>query len=51
MKKLVVLILLLASTQALAKEEDYGGGVRKVTYVDPDGNEVAFGGAPAEQPR
>lgn len=30
-----------------ATEEDYGNGVRKVTYVDPDGNEVAFGGAPS----
>ncbi len=26
--------------------DTYGNGVRKVTYVDPDGNEVAFGGLP-----
>ena len=26
--------------------EEYANGVRKVTYRDPDGNEVAFGGAP-----
>jgi hypothetical protein len=26
--------------------ETYGNGVRKVTYHDPDGNEVGFGGAP-----
>src|ERR1044072_7134515 len=25
-----------------ANEEHYGNGVRKLTYVDPDGNEVAF---------
>jgi catechol 2,3-dioxygenase-like lactoylglutathione lyase family enzyme len=29
-----------------AKSETYGDGVRKVTYLDPDGNELAFGGAP-----
>ena len=28
--------------------ETYGNGVRKVTYRDPDGNEVSFGGAPLE---
>ena len=28
------------------ERETYGNGVRKVTYRDPDGNEVAFGGAP-----
>lgn len=28
-------------------EETYDGGVRKVTFRDPDGNEVGFGGAPA----
>ena len=27
--------------------EAYPGGVRKVTFRDADGNEVAFGGAPA----
>ena len=26
----------------------YANGVRKVVYRDPDGNEVAFGGAPLE---
>ena len=31
-----------------ASEETYEGGVRKVTYVDPDGNRLAFGGMPAE---
>jgi predicted enzyme related to lactoylglutathione lyase len=25
--------------------ETYAGGVRKVTYRDPDGNEIGFGGA------
>jgi predicted enzyme related to lactoylglutathione lyase len=29
-----------------AKRETYSNGVRKVTYVDPDGNELGFGGAP-----
>lgn len=29
-----------------ATRETYGNGVRKATYVDPDGNEVAFGGVP-----
>ena len=24
----------------------YGNGVRKVTFHDPDGNEIGFGGAP-----
>jgi catechol 2,3-dioxygenase-like lactoylglutathione lyase family enzyme len=33
-----------------AKEEEYGNGVRKTTYVDPDGNEIAFGSAPGEGP-
>jgi hypothetical protein len=28
--------------------ETYGNGVRKTTYLDPDGNEVGFGGAPLE---
>jgi len=26
--------------------ETYTNGVRKITYRDPDGNEIAFGGAP-----
>ena len=29
-----------------AERETYANGVRKVTYRDGDGNEVAFGGAP-----
>jgi predicted enzyme related to lactoylglutathione lyase len=29
-----------------AKEETYDNGVRKTTYVDPDGNEIGFGGGP-----
>jgi hypothetical protein len=28
------------------RQEDYDGGVRKVIFVDPDGNEVSFGGGP-----
>ncbi|HTW56249.1 MAG TPA: VOC family protein [Thermoplasmata archaeon] len=28
-----------------AQSETYENGVRKVTYRDPDGNEVSFGGA------
>jgi predicted enzyme related to lactoylglutathione lyase len=28
-----------------ASQETYGNGVRKVTYRDPDGNEIGFGGA------
>jgi hypothetical protein len=28
-----------------AERETYSNGVRKVTYRDPDGNEVGFGGA------
>ena len=31
-----------------ASQETYGNGVRKVTYRDPDGNEIGFGGAPPE---
>jgi hypothetical protein len=31
-----------------ASQEMYGNGVRKVIYRDPDGNEIAFGGAPLE---
>ncbi|MET0423026.1 MAG: VOC family protein, partial [Actinoplanes sp.] len=26
--------------------ETYENGVRKVTYADPDGNEIGYGGAP-----
>ena len=29
------------------EREEYGSGVRKITYRDPDGNEVSFGGGPA----
>jgi predicted enzyme related to lactoylglutathione lyase len=29
-----------------AKRETYENGVRKITYVDPDGNEIGFGGGP-----
>jgi predicted enzyme related to lactoylglutathione lyase len=29
-----------------AEQATYDGGVRKVTYRDPEGNEVSFGGAP-----
>ena len=29
-----------------AERETYSNGVRKVTYRDPDGNELGFGGAP-----
>jgi catechol 2,3-dioxygenase-like lactoylglutathione lyase family enzyme len=28
------------------ERETYSNGVRKITYRDPDGNEIAFGGAP-----
>jgi catechol 2,3-dioxygenase-like lactoylglutathione lyase family enzyme len=28
--------------------ETYSGGVRKVLYRDPDGNELGFGGAPRD---
>jgi hypothetical protein len=27
-----------------AKQDTYSNGVRKTTYVDPDGNEIGFGG-------
>ena len=30
------------------ERETYSNGVRKVAYRDPDGNEVALGGAPLE---
>jgi catechol 2,3-dioxygenase-like lactoylglutathione lyase family enzyme len=29
-----------------AERETYSNGVRKVTYRDPDGNEIGFGGPP-----
>ena len=29
-----------------AQRETYSNGVRKITYLDPDGNEIGFGGAP-----
>jgi catechol 2,3-dioxygenase-like lactoylglutathione lyase family enzyme len=29
-----------------AQRETYANGVRKMTYRDPDGNEIGFGGAP-----
>jgi hypothetical protein len=29
-----------------ANRETYSNGVRKVTFRDPDGNEIGFGGAP-----
>ncbi|WP_432477132.1 VOC family protein [Nocardioides sp. GXQ0305] len=28
--------------------EDYGGGVRKLVYRDPDGNELGFGSVPGD---
>ncbi|SHI13750.1 VOC family protein [Streptomyces sp. 3214.6] len=28
------------------RRETYANGVRKITYRDPDGNEIGFGGAP-----
>jgi hypothetical protein len=31
-----------------SKLETYANGVRKATYVDPDGNEIGFGGVPVE---
>jgi predicted enzyme related to lactoylglutathione lyase len=31
---------------APAKQETYSDGVRKTSYVDPDGNEIGFGGIP-----
>ena len=30
--------------------ETYDNGVRHVTYRDPDGNEISFGGAPLDEP-
>lgn len=32
------------------ESETYSNGVRKVTYRDPDGNEIGFGGAPKAGP-
>ena len=29
-----------------AQRETYPNGVRKITYIDPDGNEIGFGGVP-----
>lgn len=29
-----------------AKRETYENGVRKIIYLDPDGNEIGFGGGP-----
>ena len=29
-----------------AERDSYENGVRKITYRDPDGNEIGFGGAP-----
>lgn len=29
-----------------AMRENYANGVRKITYTDPDGNEIGFGGGP-----
>lgn len=39
-----------ASAQGIepAEVETYDNGVRKAIYVDADGNEVGFGGGPAE---
>ena len=31
-----------------AERETYSNGVRKVTYRDPDGNEIGFGGMPPD---
>ena len=31
---------------APAEQETLSNGVRKITYRDPDGNEIGFGGAP-----
>lgn len=29
-----------------SENETYSNGVRKATFIDPDGNEIAFGGGP-----
>ena len=31
---------------APAKQERYPNGVRKTVYIDPDGNEIGYGGGP-----
>jgi catechol 2,3-dioxygenase-like lactoylglutathione lyase family enzyme len=31
-----------------SERETYGDGVRKIIYRDPDGNEIGFGGNPAD---
>jgi catechol 2,3-dioxygenase-like lactoylglutathione lyase family enzyme len=31
------------------EQETYDNGVRKVVYRDPDGNEIGFGGLPADE--
>jgi hypothetical protein len=43
-------ILARTAKRALAPavQETLANGVRKVTYRDPDGNEIGFGGAPSE---
>lgn len=33
-----------------ATRETYQNGVRKITYIDPEGNEIGFGGAPSDRP-
>jgi hypothetical protein len=30
-------------------DETYDNGVRKVTYRDPEGNEIGFGGGPEQE--
>jgi predicted enzyme related to lactoylglutathione lyase len=30
-----------------ANRETYDNGVRKITYTDPDGNEIGYGGGPS----
>lgn len=39
-----------AATRGLEPDqrETYGNGVRKMIYLDPDGNELGFGGGPLE---
>jgi catechol 2,3-dioxygenase-like lactoylglutathione lyase family enzyme len=32
------------------QRDRYANGVRKITYRDPDGNEIGFGGAPPSPP-
>jgi hypothetical protein len=29
-----------------AKREAYDNGARKITYIDPDGNEIGYGAVP-----